>query len=184
MRRRHPLPHLWMMTDERQGTQLLPSIARLPAGSGVVFRHYSLPGKERRRLFDQIARLTRAKKAMLLLAGPPSLALSWGADGSHGFHPDRKSPRHLIKSVSAHNAKEMLQAANFGADLIFLSPVFSTRSHPGSRCLGILRLAQLARLTSLPVVALGGMTEERARRTSAAGAYGWAAIDALTIEAD
>ena len=184
MRRRHPLPRLWMMTDERQGTQLLRSIERLPTGSGVVFRHYSLPGKERRRLFDEVARLTRARKAMLLLAGPPSLAVRWGADGIHGFHPCRKAPPHLIRSVSAHNAREILQATKMGSDLIFLSPVYETRSHPGSRCLGTINLAKLASRTSLPVIALGGMTAARARRVTAAGAYGWAAIDALTHTTD
>lgn len=184
MRRRHPLPRLWMMTDERQGEQLLASIMRLPAGSGVIFRHYSLPLKDRKRLFGQVARLAKRRRLKLLLAGPPSLALGWGADGSHGFERGRKSPAHLIRSVSAHNARDLVRASRLGADLIFLSPVFDTSSHPGSGSLGSLKFAKLAGRSSSPVIALGGMNRKRANLTQAAGAYGWAAIDALTLKAD
>lgn len=184
MRRRHPLPRLWMMTDERQGPQLLPSINLLPSGSGIVFRHYSLLEKERRRLFDQVRRLTDAKRIMLLLSGPPSLAANWGADGSHGLQESTASKTSLTRSASAHTVTEVLQAEKAGADLVFVSPVFPTRSHPNSRALGLEGLTELARHATMPVIALGGMTEERARRISAAGAYGWAAIDALTLKAD
>src|SRR3546814_3022387 len=46
MHRRQPLPHLWMMTDERQGETLWRALYRLPRGAGVVFRHHSLPPRE------------------------------------------------------------------------------------------------------------------------------------------
>jgi thiamine-phosphate pyrophosphorylase len=41
-----------------------------------------------------------------------------------------------------------------------------------------MRFTWLARQTRLPVIALGGMNERRARGLE--GAYGWAAIDAWT----
>ena len=65
-----------------------------------------------------------------------------------------------------------------GATLIFLAPVFPTRSHPEGRVLGPLRFAVLARQTRLPVIALGGMNAARAKRLGPAGIYGWAGIDA------
>src|SRR5439155_26981070 len=42
MHARHPLPRLWLMTDERQGDGLWAALERMPRGAGVVFRHYSL----------------------------------------------------------------------------------------------------------------------------------------------
>jgi len=83
MRPRQPLPRLWLMTDERQGDGLLPAVARLPAGAGIVFRHYSLAEVARRDLFD---RVKAAAPGLVLLAGPAAEARAWGADGSHGPH--------------------------------------------------------------------------------------------------
>jgi thiamine-phosphate pyrophosphorylase len=171
MRRRQPLPRLWLMTDERQGEKLWAALERLPRGSGVVFRHYETPA--RAELFARVRRIARRRGLLLILAGPPALAKSWGADGSHGRHKRRRS---LVRTAPAHNLKEIRDAEHAGAQLIFLSPVFATRSHAEAKPLGRLKFASLARQTRLPVVALGGMNERRAL----AGAYGWAAIDALT----
>ena len=68
-----------------------------------------------------------------------------------------------------------------GARLVFVSPVFATRSHPGARALGPLRAAAIAR--GLPVLwmALGGMDAGRFRRLSGLGFHGWAAIDAWQV---
>jgi thiamine-phosphate pyrophosphorylase len=73
---------------------------------------------------------------------------------------------------------EIRAAERAGADLLFLSPVFATSSHPGARPLGLARFAWLARRTPLPVLALGGMNGPRGRRLASFGAYGWAGIAA------
>jgi len=84
-----------------------------------------------------------------------------------------------LLSVSVHNTGAMIAARRAGVDVIFLSPVFPTRSHPGAPTLGPMRFATLARLARCPVIALGGMNAARFRRLKPLGAYGWAAIDAL-----
>ena len=164
-----PLPRLWLMTDERLGGGLLAAVARLPEEAGIVFRHYSLPEGERRILFDRVRAAARGR--LLLLAGPAELAQAWGADGSHG-----RGPGEGLRSAPAHDLAEIRAAEAAGADLIFLSPVFPTSSHPGVQPLRPERFAALACETSLPVIALGGMNAERAK--GLVGAYGWAGIDA------
>lgn len=173
MTARHTLPTRWLMTDERQGDALWTALARLPRGGGVLFRHYTTPPANRRALFDRVRRITRRRGLILVLAGPPSLAIAWRADGAHGRSPHRHAVRSLLRTAPAHNARELGQARH--ADLVFLSPVFSTRSHPGARTLGAMRFALLARHARQPVIALGGMDGSNARRIHA---YGWAAIDA------
>lgn len=177
MHRRQPLPRLWMMTDERQGETLWRALKKLPRGSGVVFRHYGLPVHDRRRLFDQVRSIARRKGLRLLLAGSPRQARAWGADGSHGRSGYRSVPK-TLRTAPAHNAREMKSAERSGADLIFLSPVFPTRSHPRAKPLGWVRLGLLGRRTRTPVIALGGMNAKRARPLRRLGIYGWAAIDA------
>ena len=168
---RQPLPTTWLMTDERMGDSLFAAIGRLPAGSGIVFRHYSLPEAERRALFDRVR--VAARGHLLLLAGPAALAASWGADGSHGGGPGAG-----LHSTPVHGLGEIRAAERDGAGLLFLSPVFATRSHPDARPLGLEGFGELVRETRLPVIALGGMDAARARETAALGAHGWAGIDA------
>jgi len=166
---RQPLPSRWLMTDERLGTRLFGAIERLPEGAGIVLRHYSLAETERRTLFDQVR--ARRPDALVLLAGPSDDAQAWGADGSYG-----RGPGEGLRSAPAHGFAEIRAAEQAGAALVFLSPVFPTRSHPGAQTLGERRFAELAARTKLPVIALGGMDE--ARFAPLEGAYGWAGIDA------
>jgi thiamine-phosphate pyrophosphorylase len=175
MRRRQPLPRLWMMTDERQGEGLWEALERLPRGSGVVFRHYGLSPPERRRLFRKVRCIARRKRLLLVLAGPAPLAKAWGADGSHGG--SARSGGGLLRSVPVHDARELAEARRLGADLVFLSPLYETASHPGGRALGPLRFAALASRAHAPVIALGGLGARDMRRVRSLGAHGWAAID-------
>jgi len=167
------LPTLWLMTDPRMGDGLWRALERLPRGSGVIFRHYGVPG--RRALFDRVRRVARARGLVVVLAGSPTQARGWRADGVHGAEPGRAR----LRTIGAHDATEMVRAARIGADLVLLSPVFGTRSHPGGRALGRVRFGLLARQARVPVIALGGVTEGDMRSLGALGAVGWAGIDAF-----
>ena len=179
MRSRQSLPTLWMMTDERVGARLIDVVTSLPDGAGMVFRHYSLSPRDRRGLFDQVRRIARRKNILVMLGGPPALAQSWGADGSHGLCFGRRSPPHLLRSSSVHDSTELHRAVGTGADFVFASPIFPTQSHPGTGTLGPVRLGLLVRQSPIPVIALGGMNPETARRLAGLPIYGWAGIDAF-----
>jgi len=161
-------PQCWLMTDERMGDGLWAALRRLPPGSGVVFRHYSLGPAERRALFRRVRRAARARRLLLSVARPKGIGRG---DGAHG------GPRPAL-TWPAHNRVEAVAGARTHATL-FVSPLFPTRSHPGARSLGPARAAAIARGLGMPVVALGGMTPQRFRRVRPLGFDGWAAIDAL-----
>ena len=180
---RHPLPRLWLMTDERLGEGFWDALARLPRGAGVIFRHYATPPAERRRLFDRVRRVARARRLVLVLAGRPAQALAWHADGVHSRSGERHGAPRLIRTAPAHSRTELIAARRSGADLALLSPVYATRSHPGARTLGTIAFGRLAAGAGLPVVALGSMDARRFRALRALGAYGWAGIDALVSDA-
>jgi thiamine-phosphate pyrophosphorylase len=173
MRPDHPVPRTWLMTDERQGEGLWLALERVPVGGGVVLRHYSLTAEARRALFRAVRRVARRRGLTLLLAGDASTARCWGADGWHGR--GRGAGFH---SAPVHDPGELRAAERSGASLLFVSPVYPTRSHPGAPHLGEAGLAALARHASVPVIALGGVTAPDAARLRLLGAYGWAGIDA------
>lgn len=160
------------MSDERLGGDLIAIINRMPRGSGVIFRHYSLGERERRALFDQVKAAARKRNMQVILAGKPCLARAWGADGAHGRY------RGAVTSP-VHSVAERIAAERAGAQLLFVSPVFATQSHPGARPLGAVRFGLMIGAAKRPVIALGGMTQARARRLCGFGIYGWAAIDAF-----
>lgn len=155
------------MTDERLGEGLWPAIRRLPRGAGIVFRHYRTPPAERRRLFARVVRLARARGIVVVRAGDPC---GYGATGMHG--PGRRIAG--LRTMPAHSPREAIRMG--GPDALFVSPVHSTRSHPGGNALGPRRAMALARMLPVPAIALGGMDARRFARLR--GFHGWAGIDA------
>lgn len=165
------------MTDERFGDRLLPSIAALPRGSGIIFRHYSLDPEARRALFEAVQRLARSKRHMLIVTGDTKIARAHSIDGYHGRRRTKG-----FQTAPVHSVREAIAAQRLGADLLFVSPVFTTRSHAGAPPLGRVRFGLLIRGLTTPVIALGGMTAARAKSLATMKICGWAAIDALISE--
>ena len=178
--RQPPLPDLWLLSDERNDARLEKALAKLPEGSAFVFRHYHLEDEARRRRFDELAKLARAGGHLVILSGKAALATEWGADGIYGPPTGLAKSTRLLQLATAHDAREISQANRAKADGVFLSPVFPTRSHPDGACLGIASFHDLAARAEMPVIALGGMTAERARDL---GWSRWAAIDGLSTDA-
>ena len=154
-----PLPTIWLVTDARTDAALDRAIARLPRGSGVIFRHYHLPPEARAIRLEQVRRLCRRFGQRLEIA-------------DEGYGPP--APHRVL--ATAHGLREIGRANRFGAEAVLISPVYPTRSHPGASALGRVRFLLLARHARMPVIALGGMTERRFRGLPV---HGWAAIDGL-----
>ncbi|WP_432814542.1 hypothetical protein [Sphingorhabdus sp.] len=57
-------------------------------------------------------------------------AVRWHADG---FHQRSHGHTGLLHSAPVHNAREIADVKRSRPDLLFLSPLFDTNSHPGAR---------------------------------------------------
>ena len=174
MARLKPLPAVWLVSDARNDAVLATALARLPRGSGFIYRHFHLPPELRRARFAALTRIARARDHVVILGGTVAQARAWSADGAYG------SPRQLVRGtqglrlVAVHSLGELAQARR--ADLLLLSPAFATRSHPGVAGLGPLRFRLLAARAQAPVIAVGGVNARTAKRL---GWPRWAAIDAF-----
>lgn len=173
---RQTLPLLWLLSDARNDAGLEEALAALPRGSGFVFRHYHLGPEERVASFRRLADLARMAGHAVVLADDASRARKWGADGIYGDAAGFSHADGLLLLATAHNGEELAAAAAAGADGVFLSPVFPTRSHPDARPLGVHGFHVLAQQSPVPVIALGGMTHERAFELAWPR---WGAIDGL-----
>lgn len=166
MRRCHPVPTRWLMTDERLGADLWRALRRLPRGGGVVFRHHATPAAARRRLFRRVRAVALARGLVLLRAGEMPLP------GEHGVHGRRRG----AFSRPVHDRAEAAAARRAHPRVVMVSPVFATRSHPGAASLGPRAAVRLLRDVPGVRIALGGMDERKWRRLH--GFHGWAGIDA------
>lgn len=178
---RQPLPDLWLLSDARNDELLPRALRALPTGSAFVFRHYHLDPRARRARWDELMPLVGAGGHLAILSGSDDQARGWGAAGSYGPPEAIGEAPELLRIVTCHDAHEIAHANASGADAAMLSPVFETRTHPGIPPLGPERFHALAALAEMPVIALGGMTHERARQL---GWSRWAAIDGLALKQD
>ena len=153
MRRRQTVPSRWLVLDERLGEQLWPSVERLPRGAGVLLLHHRLGRRKRARLLERLRRIAHRRGLVLV-------------------------DEALGGAARVHDLHEIRAARLKGADLLFVSPLFATRSHPEMRPLPRMRAAALARLAGRHAIALGGMNETRFGAVRALGFQGWAGIDA------
>ena len=177
MARFHSLPDLWLISDKRNDAVLEGALARLPRGSGFIYRHYHLPHEARLVRFLELGRKARARDHLVVLAGDATLAAAWGADGIYGAPLSLNLRPGLLRLATVHSLREMRQANAMGADAALVSPVYSTRSHADTRSLGPLQFHAIAARAAMPVIALGGMDAAKASRL---GWNRWAAIDGLS----
>lgn len=172
-----------MSDDERPGDPLAAARA-LPRGSMVVLR--ARDGERLLRLATALLKIARRNAVALLIAGDPPLAARLGADGIHLGEARAGETAYwrarfptLLITTAAHSPRAVWRARLFGADAVFLSPVFATPSHPARAPLTPARANLIARGAGLPVYALGGI-DARNAVLLAPGAYaGIAAIGAL-----
>jgi thiamine-phosphate pyrophosphorylase len=99
-----------------------------------------------------------------------------------------RAPADFLVGVSCHSLEEAREAEGAGAAYIFFGPVFDTPSKRGmGEPQGVARLTEICRSVAIPVLAIGGVSEENAGECIRAGAAGIAAIrmfqDATDAEA-
>ena len=144
----------------------------------VQIRAKEFSGRELFQMAREVAPIKDRGK--LLINDRLDIALACGADGVHlpANRPPASAyravaPAGFIISVACHSPEDVQRAADEGADLVILAPIFSTPGKGPPLGLDALTLATRARI---PVLALGGITLENAESCFAAGAAGIAAI--------
>ncbi len=154
----------------------------LSAESKVVqLRCKGMADSEYREMVRLAQIICRRFKAPLLLATTTALFAETEADGLHlsshqlGDFSERPIAADKIFSVSCHTEVDLELADRLGADILLLSPVKPTASHPDLAGLGWDRFQKMIEKLEQPVYALGGMRPEDMQAARAAGAQGIAA---------
>jgi thiamine-phosphate pyrophosphorylase len=147
----------------------------------MVYRHFGDPARVR--VARRLAALCRSRGLMLLIGADADLARRCGADGVHWpqrLLPAQRGGEFKLVTGSAHDGNGVRDTAAARLDACVLSPVFPTQSVSARAPLGLFHASQLARTCGIPVIALGGVHDRRARRLAGRGFAGLAAVGALT----
>lgn len=91
----------------------------------------------------------------------------------------RPIPKDKLLSISTHSQAEIEKAIALNADIILLSPVKKTSSHPELEGIGWQKFQQMATNIPVPVYALGGMKVTDINDAKNHGAQGIAAISSF-----
>lgn len=189
-----PLPRIHAFTD---GAILAAPdfgirAAAIAAGGAAVALHARDRGGTAAGLTAGTLRLlalARPPEAAVFVSGRPDIAASTGAHGVQ-LAADDLAPadaRLVLRrgwiGRSVHSVEEAGVAVQEKADFLVVGSIYTTPTHPGGRTQGTALVSDAAKL-GVPVIAIGGVTAERARELKAAGAYGVAAIRALWHAAD
>ena len=132
----------------------------------------------------RLVALARPPEAAVFVSGRPDIAAAAGAHGVQLAAGDltpgdaRAVLRHGWIGRSVHSVEEARVAMEEGADFLVVGTVYPTPSHPELNPAGPALVRESAGL-GLPVIAIGGVTPERALELRNAGAYGVAAIRSL-----
>lgn len=85
----------------------------------------------------------------------------------------------MLIGRSVHSATAARAATDEQVDYLVVGSIFATASHPGREPAGLALLREVRAATSLPLLAIGGLTAVRVLSVRAAGADGIAVIGAI-----
>ncbi len=183
-------PVVCMISDRhRHGGSLDSVVERVAmaarAGAHLVqIRERDLEGGPLARLVERCVDAVRATSTRILVNDRVDVALGAGAHGVH-LRSDSTAalrvralvPPGFLVGRSVHGLDEASRvAAEGGLDYVMWGPTFQTASKPWHPGAGIAALASVAAVTSLPVLAVGGIVADNVAAVAKAGAAGFAAI--------
>lgn len=176
------VPPMLLFTDPERTPRPWEIAARMPAGSGLVYRSFG--ARNALETAERLRATTRARGMALLIGLDADLADRVGADGLH--LPERALPAAYalsgrrpdwILTGAAHSVEAVRDARDL--DAVVLSPIFQAGGTSADRpVLGVETLAAF-RDNQTRVIALGGLSAANAGELKGSGAYGLAAIGGL-----
>ena len=181
------LPRLYVILDAALLTFPETECAQELADAGVRLLQYRNKSASSRELYDSSKKLSSVllpRGISFLVNDRADVAFLADASGVHVGQEDLgvEAARTVIGAqklvgVSTHNLEQFQNAATTSADYIAVGPVFSTstKANPDP-VIGTEFIRRVRPLTEKPIVAIGGITLERAAEVIQAGADSVAVI--------
>lgn len=186
---------LYAVTDRTWlGKESLEEAVEAALRGGVTIlqlREKQAPHEELVKTAMRLKPLCRRYGVPLIINDDVEAALEADADGVHVGQEDMAvaearrilGPEKII-GASAHNREEALEAQRQGADYLGSGAVFGSSTKKDATTLSREELTAVCRAVSIPVAAIGGITEENCLELAGTGVSGIAVVSALFAAAD
>lgn len=193
---RPQIGRLVVITDTRiQWRFSHEQLAELACAGGahvIQLRDKRMADEEFAQVAQRVLAICRAHETQLIINDRVHVAKAVGADGVHVGRDDIRVQdarvvmgTYAVIGTSAADTVEAQQAHRAGADYVGVGHVFATTSkQKATPPIGLAVLADAARNTSRPVIAIGGINVENAADVLRAGAHGIAVISAVCAAKD
>ena len=166
--------------------------AALAGGARMIqYREKHKPVEERVAVAKELCALCRKYQALFVVNDTPEVALACDADGVHLGQKDMSlvEARNLlgrdkIIGISARSVELAVKAEKDGADYVGVGAMFPTGTKKDAVVIGPEGLAEIRKAVKIPIVAIGGISSENARRVLAAGADVLAVVSAVMGDPD
>jgi thiamine-phosphate pyrophosphorylase len=188
---------LYVVTDERLSrgrSHLQVAEEAIRGGADVIqLREKSASSGSFFRAALALRTLTRNAGVPFIVNDRLDIALAADADGVHVGRDDLPAAvaRRIlgpgkILGVSAETVEEAVAAERDGADYLGVGPVFEARGTKpdAGEPVGVERIARIRAQSRLPIVAIGGIGPENARKIRKAGASAAAILSAIVAADD
>ena len=181
------LPRLYVILDAALVTVPETECAQRLAAAGVCLLQYRNKGASARELFESSKRLSSLlipQGVTFVVNDRADVAFAAEASGVHVGQEDLgvEEARLVVGAarfvgVSTHNLEQFQRAAASSADYIAVGPIFATgtKSNPDP-VVGTQFIRRVRPITDKPIVAIGGITLERAPEIIESGADSVAVI--------
>jgi thiamine-phosphate pyrophosphorylase len=185
--------HFYAMVDPAGGHEPI-ALARILLEGGarlMQLRLKNAPGRELLAAARAIAAMCRERGAMLIVDDRADIAMLAGAAGVHLGQDDlpleaarRLVGRDMIIGISTHGVEQAVAAESGGADYIGFGPLYPGGLRNNAEGKGLAMLREVRAAVSIPIVAIGGITEATVPEALAAGADACAIITDVVLAAD
>ena len=166
----------------------------LDGGARIIqLRAKSLGDRAFRQLAEEMQAMIRSfpEPATFIINDRADIAMDIGADGLHLGQGDadyrpviKAAPPGMIVGVSVRNTDEALDAQHAGAAYVGAGAVFPTDTKSDAHLIGLEELHRIVAVTTLPVVAIGGIGHENIDMVVEAGAHYFAIISDINQSPD
>jgi thiamine-phosphate pyrophosphorylase len=189
------LPRLYVILDASLLRQSETKCAENLVAAGVRLLQYRDKQAGAREFLEKsrgLAELVCPRDALFFVNDRPDVAYLAGASGVHVGQHDLNAEQaravlgtEKLVGVSTHSLEQFAVAAATSADYLAVGPIFETRTKANPDPVVGAELVRRARLmTDKPIVAIGGITLDRAAEIIAAGADSVAVISDILLAAD
>lgn len=172
---------LVFMSDPKRIPDVLAVTRRLPKGATLIYRHFGAVDKLK--IAQTLRQIAFARNLQFLVGQDVDLARHVGADGVHLPERDLEQGVELrtcypdwLVTGAAHSREAVVACAKYGLDAAILSPVFASDSTSAGKPIGAGMLADIIKVTNIPIIALGGISRATAPGLYGSGAAGIAGV--------